>query len=1015
MHNMKCLIAACTMAVVAAQGGTPTAPPPPTAAITVPGQDLAAGYEAEYLPVVQAIVDVIESQEPGFRPLLVRLAWHSCATFNPAALPVGGSTGGCARGAPEADLHDNKGIDKATGPLEKVKSKFPFVSYADLYQLAGNTAMEYMGTPPLYFRPGRTDFANKEMSTKCVNDDMRLPQKNINAEEAPHKETQEYFFEKFAELGFSLDTDPDALYKITALMGGHTFGTMHQEISRQEGNWTLANLEWGNDFYTNLMNGPWVASETRQMNDSIDLQYLGGPHPRFVMLPIDFQMRRDSRLSAICDEFKEDLPLFEKYFLIAWRQLQENGVVWPTDPPATTAPQGTTDAPAVVAPDTDTPSMQGSGFVASCASNNVNLGNIQMSYVVGQDAGQDQVQFTLTVNSGSSPQFAALGFADDATPDTMNGLNIVACSTSVIPQGFAEVSVSGAPTTQDNTETTPGTSTEAGGSLTCTFQRNIYDVDPVSSTKSLVFGAAFGIAFAMGTGEVGSTWVSHGAEPNRGRQSMTIDKCDTQAAPTTAPATNAPPTVAPSTTAPVTDAPATDAPTTVTPTSTPTSAPATDAPMTDAPATTAPATDAPATDAPDTEAPVTDAPMTGAPATTAPVTDAPPTDAPDTVTPTSTPTSAPATDAPPTAAPPTAHPGIDATNAPATGVPDTDAPDTTAPVTTAPMTDAPATAAPATDAPSTAAPSTTAPKTDAPLTQAPQTGAPATGAPDTTAPLTQAPATDAPATSAPPTAHPGIPATSTPTSAPSTMAPDTAVPTSAPVTDAPATSSPDTDAPTTTAPMTDAPATSAPPTAHPGIPATDAPATSVPTSAPSTAAPATDAPLTEAPATDASTTGTPTTTAPRTAYPGIVATDAPMTDAPATDAPATMSPRTAFPGIAATDAPATDAPATDAPTTTAPRTAYPGIPETTSPETETPPVREGGAASSDSDGSDTGAGFPYWALGIAGGVVAMCVAGAAVAHMKMQSGRLHVTEFFDNEMSMCLDDQQPVEPTSLRV
>ena len=955
MHNMKCLIAACAMAVVAAQRAPPTAPPPPTAAITVPGQDLAAGYEAEYLPVVQAIVDVIESQEPGFRPLLVRLAWHSCATFNPAALPVGGSTGGCARGAPEADLHDNKGIDKATGPLEAVKSKFPFVSYADLYQLAGNTAMEYMGTPPLYFRPGRTDFANSDMSTQCVNDDMRLPQKNINAEEAPHRETQEYFFAKFAELGFTLDTDSEALYKITALMGGHTFGTMHQEISRQEGNWTLANLEWGNDFYTNLMDGPWFANETREMNDSIDVQYRGGPQPGFVMLPIDFQMRRDDRISAICNEFKVDLPLFEKYFLIAWRQLQENGVVWPTDPPATTAPQGTTDAPAtdaptteapattvpdtdapaVVAPDTDTPSMQGSGFVASCASNNVNLGNIQMSYVVGQDAGQDQVQFTLTVNSGSSPQFAALGFADDATPDTMNGLNIVACSTSVIPQGFAEVSVSGAPTTQDNTETTPGTSTEAGGSLTCTFQRNIYDVDPVSSTKSLVFGAAFGIAFAMGTGEVGSTWVSHGAEPNRGRQSMTIDKCDTQAAPTTAPATNAPPTVAPSTTAPD---------------------------------------------------------------TTSPKTDAPATDEPDTVTPTSTPTSAPATDAPPTAAPPTAHPGIDATNAPATGVPDTDAPATNAPATTAPTTDAPATAAPATDAPSTAAPSTTAPKTDAPLTQAPQTGAPATGAPDTTAPLTQAPATDAPATSAPPTAHPGIPATN----APATGVPDT---------DAPATT-----APVTTAPMTDAPATSAPPTAHPGIPATDAPATSVPTSAPSTAAPATDAPLTEAPATDASTTGTPTTTAPRTAYPGIVATDAPMTDAPATDAPATMSPRTAFPGIAATDAPATDAPATDAPTTTAPRTAYPGIPETTSPETETPPVREGGAASSDSDGSDTGAGFPYWALGIAGGVVAMCVAGAAVAHMKMQSGRLHLNEFFDNEMSMNLDDQQqPVEPTSLRV
>ena len=642
----------------------------------------------------------------------------------------------------------------------------------------------------------------------------------------------------------------------------------------------------------------------------------------------------------------------------------------PTTAPSTAAPA--TTAPLTAAPPTPAPAVPPSGFVASCPSNNMNLGSIQVSYVVGKDAGQDQVQFTLTLNSGSTPQYAALGFADDASPANMNGLNIVACSTSVNPQGFAQVAGVGAPTTQDNTETTPGTSTETGGSLTCTFQRNIYDMDPMSSTKSLVFGTAFGIAFAVGTGEVGSTWANHGGA-NRGRQSLTIDKCDTPAPPTPAPATNAPPTTAPSTAAPATTAPRTTAPDTMAPVPL-TDAPPTVAPLTQAPPTLVPGTYSPTTTqapAGSTLAPITNVPgVTLPPQTDAPATQSPPTLVPGTYSPTTT--QAPAGS---TLAPITNVPGVTLppqTDAPATQAPPTLVPGTYSPTTT--QAPAGSTLAPITNVPGVTLP----PQTDAPATQAPPTLVPGTYSPDTTqapagstlAPVTNVPGvtlppqTDAPATQAPPTLVPGTYSpTTTQAPAGSTLAPITNVPgvtlppqTDAPATQAPPTLIPGTYSPDTTQapagstlapitnvpgvtlpPQTDAPATQAPPTLVPGTYSPDttqappgstlAPITNVPgvTLPPQTDAPATQAPPTLVPGTySPDTTQAPagSTLAPITNVPGV--TLPPQTDAPATLSPLTLSPPTYAPG--STEAPpgASRVPLTDSPgRTLAPQTNAP--------------------------------------------------------------------------------------------
>ena len=277
------------------------------------------------MPVVHAIVAVIESQPPTFRPLLVRLAFHTMSTFNPALLPIGGSVGGCVRTHPEAGLPDNRGLDVATRALAVVKAAHPSVSHADLYVLVGNTALEYMGSPPLFFRGGRRDFvAPAETDRLCVGDNARLPQKHLNNDRFPHRETLQYFFDKFGELGISLDTDKFALHKMVSLLGGgHNMGAMHLEVSGNQGQWTEHNLVFGNEYFHNLDEGRW--DQAGAMQGPTDLQYRGGPGMLAVMLPIDMVMRQDRRMHAIVREFKKDRAEFERHFVAAWKLIQETG------------------------------------------------------------------------------------------------------------------------------------------------------------------------------------------------------------------------------------------------------------------------------------------------------------------------------------------------------------------------------------------------------------------------------------------------------------------------------------------------------------------------------------------------------------------------------------------------------------------------------------------------------------------------------------------------------------------
>lgn len=258
--------------------------------------------QVNYEVVRQDIKSILADEkydDGSYAPVLVRLAWHAAGTYD-RGTGTGGSDGATMRFPPESGHAANAGLKIARERLEKIKAKYPGLSYADLWTLAGVVAVESMGGPKIPWRPGRSD----KPDGKACPPDGRLPDA---AKGAPHVR------DVFSRMGFN---DQETV----ALLGAHAVGRCHTDRSGYDGPWTQSPTVFSNDFFVQLMENKWTEKKWKGPKQFED------PSKTLMMTPADLSLLQDPAYRKWVEAYAADEDKWHQDFAKAFSKLLELGV-----------------------------------------------------------------------------------------------------------------------------------------------------------------------------------------------------------------------------------------------------------------------------------------------------------------------------------------------------------------------------------------------------------------------------------------------------------------------------------------------------------------------------------------------------------------------------------------------------------------------------------------------------------------------------------------------------------------
>ncbi|KAG7098390.1 hypothetical protein E1B28_000348 [Marasmius oreades] len=256
-------------------------------------------YQKVYNCITEIIDDAGDYDDGSHGPVLLRLAWHSSGTYDKDT-KTGGSNYATMRFDPESRHGANAGLNLARDLMEKVKTQFPWISYGDLWTLAGVAAVQEMGGPKIPWRPGRIDGVAADATP-----DGRLPDATQGAD---------HVRQIFYRMGFNDQ-------EIVALLGAHALGRCHTDRSGFTGPWTFSPTTFTNDFYKLLFDEKWIWKKwngPKQLEDKTT--------GTLMMLPTDYVLVQDKSFRKHAKAYADDVDLFFKDFSAAVSRLFELGV-----------------------------------------------------------------------------------------------------------------------------------------------------------------------------------------------------------------------------------------------------------------------------------------------------------------------------------------------------------------------------------------------------------------------------------------------------------------------------------------------------------------------------------------------------------------------------------------------------------------------------------------------------------------------------------------------------------------